>query len=93
MKTILSAYVLQTHTHTHTHTHKTYAQTTYSNGINFILRIFLKLVLQQNSVSQNLLFADPFWLRKITTDPHILAHVNIQCPDDRYPKLKIISQN
>jgi hypothetical protein len=22
------------------------------------------------------LLADPFWLRKITTDPHILAHVN-----------------
>jgi hypothetical protein len=28
-------------------------------------------------------------LQKITTDPHILAHVNIVCPDDRYPKLKI----
>jgi hypothetical protein len=28
-----------------------------------------------------------FWLRKITTDPHILAHVNIVCPDDRYAKL------
>jgi len=33
--------------------------------------------------------ADPFWLRNITTDPHILAHVNIVCADDRYPKLKI----
>jgi hypothetical protein len=30
-----------------------------------------------------------FWLRKITTDPHILAYVKIECPDDRYPKLKI----
>jgi len=33
--------------------------------------------------------ADPFWLRKIATDPHILADVNTGCPDDRYPKLKI----
>jgi hypothetical protein len=23
------------------------------------------------------------------TDPHILAHVNIDYPDDKYPKLKI----
>jgi len=22
-------------------------------------------------------------------DPHIIAHVNLKCPDDRYPKLKI----
>ena len=33
------------------------------------------------------LLADPFWHRKITTDPHILAHV--ECLDHRYPKLKI----
>ena len=33
--------------------------------------------------------ADPFWLREITTDPHILADVNIVCPDDRCPELKI----
>jgi hypothetical protein len=32
--------------------------------------------------------ADPFWLRKVTTDAHIFAHVNKQCPHDRYPKLK-----
>jgi hypothetical protein len=32
---------------------------------------------------------DPFWLPKITTDPHILVDVNVECPDDRYPKLKI----
>jgi hypothetical protein len=32
-------------------------------------------------------------MSKITTDPYILAHVNLQCPDDRFPKLKIhISQ-
>jgi hypothetical protein len=36
-----------------------------------------------------ILLTDPFWLRKITTDSHILAQVNIECPDDRYPKLKI----
>ena len=34
----------------------------------------------------NFLFEDPFWLRKITTDPHSPAHVNIECPDDMYPK-------
>jgi hypothetical protein len=32
---------------------------------------------------------DPFWLQKITTALHILAHVNMECQDDRYPKLKI----
>jgi len=32
---------------------------------------------------------DPLLLRKITKDPHILAHVNIECPEDRYAKLKI----
>jgi hypothetical protein len=40
-------------------------------------------------VSQTFLPADPFWLRKITTDPHILADVNTGCPGDRYLKLKI----
>jgi hypothetical protein len=35
------------------------------------------------------LLADLLWLRKIITDPHILAHVNMECPDDRYPKLDI----
>jgi hypothetical protein len=40
-----------------------------------------------NSVSQNFLLADPFRFRKITTDPHIVADVNIECPDERYPKL------
>jgi hypothetical protein len=33
--------------------------------------------------------ADPDYLRKITTDPHNLAHVNTECPDDRYPTLYI----
>jgi hypothetical protein len=31
----------------------------------------------------------PFWFRKITTDPHIPAHVNIDCLDGRYPKIII----
>jgi hypothetical protein len=42
-----------------------------------------------SNVSQTLLLADPFWLRKIITDPHILAQVNIERPDDRWPKLKM----
>ena len=42
----------------------------------------------QISVNQRFLIADTFWLRKITTDPNILAHFSILCPDDRYPKLK-----
>jgi len=43
----------------------------------------------QSSVSQTVLLADPFCLRKITTDPHIIAHVNTECLDDRYQELKI----
>jgi hypothetical protein len=42
----------------------------------------------KGSASQTFLLADAFWLQKITTDPHILAHINIVCPDDRYLKLK-----
>jgi hypothetical protein len=42
------------------------------------------------SVSPNFLLADFLWLRKITTDPHILAHVNTVCPYDKYPKWKSI---
>jgi len=34
----------------------------------------------QTSASETLLLVDPLRLRKITTDPPILAHVNIQCP-------------
>jgi hypothetical protein len=44
---------------------------------------------KQASASQIFLLMDSLWLRKITTDPHILPHVNVECPDDRYPKLKI----
>jgi hypothetical protein len=37
----------------------------------------------------NVLPADPFWFRNITTDPHILVHVNIECPNDRSSKFEI----
>jgi hypothetical protein len=46
---------------------------------------FLKI---QTIVSQNILCADPLWLWKITMDPIILAYINIECLDDRCPKLK-----
>jgi len=39
--------------------------------------------------TQLLLLTDPFWLQKIITDPHSLAQANIECPDDRYAKLKV----
>ena len=35
------------------------------------------------------LLADPFSLRKITTDPYNLTYVNTECMDDGYPKLQI----
>jgi hypothetical protein len=41
------------------------------------------------SISQSYVLTDPFWLQKITMDPHILAHISIQFSDDRYPKLQI----
>jgi hypothetical protein len=46
-------------------------------------------VIVQSSASQTFLLEDPFCFGKITTDPHTLAHFNIVCPNDRYPKLKI----
>jgi hypothetical protein len=39
------------------------------------------------------LLANPFWVRKIATDPHILTDANIVCRDGRYPKFKLISHN
>jgi len=36
-----------------------------------------------------ILLADLFWLQKITTDPHILAVINIVCPENKEPKFKI----
>jgi len=41
------------------------------------------------SVSQTFLLADPLWLRKTTTDSHILVHVNLECPDARYTESKV----
>jgi hypothetical protein len=41
----------------------------------------------QGSTSQTFLFTDPFWLQKVTTNPHILAQVD-KSPNSRYPKLK-----
>jgi hypothetical protein len=29
------------------------------------------------------LLADPFWLQKITTDPHIPARVDLECLEER----------
>jgi len=46
-----------------------------------------------SSVSQTFLLADPFWLLKITKDPYVLTEVDIDCPDDTYPKQKICTQN
>jgi hypothetical protein len=40
------------------------------------------------SDSQTILLENPFWLRKIVTEPHIFGHINIEC-QDLYPKLKI----
>jgi hypothetical protein len=37
----------------------------------------------------SILLANPFWFRKITTNPYLLVHINFECPDDMYPKLKI----
>jgi hypothetical protein len=41
------------------------------------------------TVSRTFSLADPFWLRKITTDTHIHAHVNIEYSDKSYQKLTI----
>jgi hypothetical protein len=43
----------------------------------------------QTSVSHTFFLPEPFWLKKISTDPQIPAQVNIVCSDDRYPKFKI----
>jgi hypothetical protein len=43
----------------------------------------------QTSVSHTFFLPEPFWLKKISTDPQIPAHINIVCSDDRYPKFII----
>jgi len=39
--------------------------------------------------SPNFLLVNPFWLQKITMDPHIPALLSVECLDDRHPKFKI----
>jgi hypothetical protein len=41
------------------------------------------------SVSQNVCPRTSTGFEKITKDPHIFTDGNIECPDDRCPKLKI----
>jgi hypothetical protein len=41
------------------------------------------------NISLTFFLAEPFWFRKITTDLHILAHVDTEFLDDRYAKLKM----
>jgi len=36
----------------------------------------------------NFIAHGPLLAKNNNTDPQTLAHVNIQCPGDRYPKLK-----
>ena len=46
--------------------------------------------MQKNGpVFHKIFIAGHFGLRKINTEPHIFAHINIEFPNDRYPKLKI----
>jgi hypothetical protein len=56
-----------------------------------VLTVLLVVITKITYVSVSQIFSlagPPFWLRKITTDPHILAHVYTGCPADWYPKLQ-----
>jgi len=44
------------------------------------------------SVSQTFYFVDPISLHKITTEPHILAHTNIESSHNMVTKIKNISE-
>ena len=46
-----------------------------------------QLICSSRAVFPKFLLSDPFWFRKITTDPYILSHVNIDSPDERCPEL------
>jgi len=49
----------------------------------------IKVAEYNNAVfPKGFLIANPFLFRKIVTDPHILAHVNIEFPETN-PKFKI----
>jgi len=49
----------------------------------------LTRIIIYTNVSQTFFLADPFWFRKITTDLHILAHVDTEFSGDRYTKLNM----
>jgi len=50
----------------------------YDMVIFFLVsKLLIKWVNNYRSVSQTFLHAGPFWLRKITTDPIVHAHVYI----------------
>jgi hypothetical protein len=44
---------------------------------------------QNRTALHKLLCSHTFWLRRTRTDPQSLDHVNIGCPEDWYPKLKV----
>ena len=63
--------------------HLSAAVTTYNNAETvYVSKCWSGAVFPKHFHSQT-----PFWLQKITTNFHILAYVNTECPDDRYPKL------
>lgn len=65
--------------------HLSAAVTTYNNAETvYVSQCWSGAVFPKHFHSQT-----PFWLQKITINFHILARINIVCPDDRYPKLKI----
>jgi hypothetical protein len=53
------------------------------------MKMWVLWVLCTNPLNQFSSLAAPSRLRKITTDPQILADVNTECPDVRFAKLKI----
>ena len=56
---------------------------------DFLVSVYIALI--WHSVSQTSCSRASIWLRKVTTDPHIRAHVNIICPDVWHPELKVYS--
>ena len=59
------------------------AVTTYNNAETaYVSKFWSGAVFPKHFCSQT-----PFWLPKISMNFHTLAHVNMECPDDRYPKL------
>jgi hypothetical protein len=51
--------------------------------------LFVRFSPQSMPVFRTFFLVDPFWPTKITTNPHILSHVNIELPDDWKPKLEV----